>query len=161
MADPVDFPYRMEAVIPSRLRKLANPVIAQGGPSGRHGGELAMFFHDPTLYGATLPYKDFPIQQFGIQPPMIPPTPFLPLNFTPWQNRFVVPPTFGFPPQYQYNVPPHQYNVPPFPFPQFFDPRYNFQQFGAAPFVPPTPNPFFQNLYGMNLPTQPWARPVC
>jgi hypothetical protein len=69
-----------------------------------------MFWNDPNLYTATLPYKEFgtfpgfpgvipntfpgafPPKEFGAMQ-----TPFMPQLFTPWQNfpRFVPPTPFG------------------------------------------------------------------
>lgn len=56
-----------------------------------------MFWNDPMLYGATMPYKDFPMQTpfFG-QQQMLPHTMNVP--------RFI-PPNYGFTPFYNYNVP--------------------------------------------------------
>lgn len=89
-----------------------------------------MFWNDPNLYTANLPYREFgnlPYREFGFQPQI----PFVGQTLMPWQNipRFF-PPTWGMPPQH--------------------DPRMLF----ANPFVMQQPfaqpfnvNPALYNLY--------------
>ena len=99
-----------------------------------------MFWNDPNLYGATLPYKDFPMQtpwvgpMFGQHtlPRFVPPT----FGFTP-----MVPPTFGFAPQFPQTygfMPYNLYNMPQVP------------PMGLNPFV--RPFELTQPFYGWNRP---------
>jgi hypothetical protein len=111
-----------------------------------------MYWNDPTLYGATLPYRD-------IAPPVF--NPFTPSAFTPWQTipRFV-PPTFGYLPQ---PLMPMAY-TPNFN-PMLVDPRVinpilhtlPINPPFAPPFVPPF-NPMFGQPYA-GLPVYNWQRP--
>jgi hypothetical protein len=81
-----------------------------------------MFWNDPSLYGATLPYKEigtFPYKEFGTVP-----MPFMGPTFNPWQTfpRFV-PPVYGT-------------------LPYYFDPRMFVQPWMQTPQI----NPFMQPL---------------
>jgi len=107
-----------------------------------------MFMHDPTLYGATFPYREFPIQNPG---------------FAPWQNfSMTMPiqnPYLGFeraiPPQFpdmqQFA---HTPQVPFFPY------GYNQTQFPAVnPYLQNVQfpvNPLFPQSYAWNT---PWSIP--
>ena len=104
-----------------------------------------MFWNDPSLYGATLPYKEFgmfPHREFGTVP-----TQFMPTTFNPWQNipRFT-PPVYGTLPFFDV---------------RFCDPRMFVQPWLQTPQVNPyvqpyntpfmqTPqiNPFMQTQFG-------------
>lgn len=115
-----------------------------------------MFWNDPTLYGATFPYKDInlPVQ-----------TPFLG-SVLPWQK--FVPPVYGMQLPYMtehmnfpYKETPLQtpYITPNYPY--FPQPFYGVQQ----PFnYPQIPFNYFQPQFPfvqpfMNLPLQTWHRP--
>ena len=65
-----------------------------------------MFWNEPTLYGATFPFREIPQMHVPMMGPVAPT----------WQNipRFV-PPVYGFNPSL-YNVPPLHFNVPQIPF---------------------------------------------
>lgn len=84
-----------------------------------------MFWRDPTLYGASFPYKDFNMPIQG--------------QFPMWQNiPRQMPHTYGFMPQYalpQFNVP--QYNVPQYTLPQFNVPQFNVPQYALPQFNVP------------------------
>ncbi len=103
-----------------------------------------MFWNDPNLYGATLPYKDFPVQA--------------PLGFTPFdQFRRVVPQPigfmpqpFGFLPQTHGFLPPNYGFIPPYyGVPQTFDPML----------LPKNINPYVQPL-GFQSPLYNFYRPI-
>ena len=117
-----------------------------------------MYFNDPTLYGATLPFeKEFPLRSSFVGN-----TPFM--GF-PWQNYNKFTPQ-AFTPWMGYNVP--QFNTPPwmgFNTPQFPTP---WMGFGAPQFNTPVNYPFFHQgafnpfvetgfnrpLHNYNLPIQ-------
>jgi hypothetical protein len=127
-----------------------------------------MFWNDPTLYSATLPYKD-PYKELGTVPP---PYPF----FNPYIPKFV-PPTFGALP-YDVRFDPRMFVQPwmqapmfmpfiqpyniPFMQPQGFTPPYNIPFMQPQGFTPPYNIPFVQpqafNPF-VNLPLQHFPRP--
>ena len=110
-----------------------------------------MFWSDPNLYGATLPYRDpnTPVQ-----------TPFMGPVMPPWQNmqRFLPPPIYGFHPLF--NLPP---NVNPYmqawidPLQRRFDLPYMqtwidpFQRRFEVPYV----RPFDVPMYNLANPFRP------
>jgi hypothetical protein len=91
-----------------------------------------MFWNDPTLYGASFPFKDIP----PMKEPWLNP---------PWMNfpRFV-PPTYGY-------LPPHL-TLPPTPINPYLGPMA-VNPYLPAPFTPFTPyapfgvNPAFYSMY--------------
>jgi hypothetical protein len=103
--------------------------------------EEPMFWNDPHLYGATLPYKEIPTPYQ---------TPFMGSGYPQWQNlpRFV-PPIYGFNPYFR---------MPQVPFPTFNTP------IGFKPFDPNVPRydlpqvpyqPFFNQMA-----FKPWERNI-
>lgn len=125
-----------------------------------------MFYNDPMLYGATLPYKDVNFQ-----------TPFVPQYFAPWQQwqqRFL--PEYQKIPYTQYPIP-QAFDFPKIPygqFPQFVDfPKFPFAQFPNFLNYPLHQLPFqqlpyqqlpYQQLPYQQLPYQqlqtPWIPPT-
>jgi hypothetical protein len=138
-----------------------------------------MYFNDPTLYGATLPYE----KEFPLRSPFVGNTPFtglpwqnfnkfVPQAFTPWMGMGYTPPQ-GFTPWMGYNAPPQGftpwmgYNAPP----QGHTP---WMGFNAPQFNPTVPHPYLhagafnpfvetglnQPSHNYNLPIQNWTRPL-
>lgn len=130
-----------------------------------------MFWCDPKLYGADLPYREF---RNPVQSPFMGP-------ISPWQNmpRFLPPEYYGTAPQLfnvptAFNVPPMfntlpMLNVPPmfntlpmFNVPPTYDvpPMYNIPPIAFSPqFRGPAFNPFVQPQTTMNLPLHNLYRP--
>jgi hypothetical protein len=103
---------------------------------GESREEEAMFWNEPILYGATLPFKDVPLQ-------------------TPWAGMFpqhniprYLPQNYGFttPLNYNYNVPQFQ-QIPQIPQVNPFMQVPQVPQMGFTPFVRPEWN---QPFYGFN-----------
>ena len=98
-----------------------------------------MFWNDPTLYGATLPYKEsnIPMQ-----------TPFMGQVLPQWQNvpRFVPPPVYNYNPNPFFGFHP---GLTPTPFMQtWIDPLRRFDTPYLRPFDMPAFNPYtFYNVY--------------
>lgn len=101
-----------------------------------------MFWNDPNMYGATLPYREFPFtpyREFGTVTP-----PFTGHTFTPWQTT----PRF---------IPQNFYGMQPVFDPRFQDPRLLYGQWNQTPFTPvnqPLLNPFFNTQLNPFLHTQ-------
>ena len=91
-----------------------------------------MFWNDPTLYGATLPFKDIPGKDPFFGPP---PAPWMnvPWTNTPWMNvPRAVPPAYGFFPPTMPLRPNPLFNYLPQTFTPFNDPT------AYLPYAPPT-----------------------
>ena len=120
-----------------------------------------MFWNDPILYGATLPYRDINVQQ-----------PFM--GTMPWQNFQTAP---KFPPQFApqfYGFQPPIQHIPQMGVNPFLPPQAPVQhipQMGVNPFlptqVPQMFNPYLQTQginpfvpFNVNLPQYNWCRPL-
>lgn len=113
-----------------------------------------MFWSDPTLYGATLPYKEanIPVQ-----------TPFMGPVLPQWQNvpRFVPPPVYNLNPFFNFHP-----ALPPTPFMQtWIDPVRRFDMPYPRPLEMSYPRPFempYSRPFEMSYPRPfdaPYLRP--